>query len=803
MAETRRQTETKDLLRARQLVQAVEGSRNLVVTTDSQGHIEWVNLSFTRLLGYSLDDVRGRLPCDFLLRAGVDVAASATLRDGLARGEPFHTELRVFTQAGAELWVDLDIQPMRDPSGAITHLVVVAVDLTARKAAEAAQTLLTSRLKERVEKLRVMLDGTEHAVIATDERGLVTFFNRGAELMLGWSGAEVMAVKTPAAFHQFEELRTHALMVSAQLGGTVEPGIMALLERARRGISETREWTWQRKDGSQLTVSLAVTAMRDPSGGVDGFLCVASDMTATRQAEAGWRDYIERLVKLSSHLPGVLYQFQRFPDGRMCFPWASDGLRDVYGVSPNEVRTDATSVFETLHPEDREQVESSIAASAQNLSRWQLEYRVRRADGTVSWLLGNATPDRQDDGSVLWHGYISDITERKAFENELVRAREAALGASRVKSEFLANMSHEIRTPLNGILGMTQLLFETSPSTEQREFLAAVQVSGHTLLTLINDILDLSKVESGRLEFESVPFSPREVLQRVVQTVSVRAEEKGLRIRLDVDAAVPAYVMGDPTRVFQVLLNLAGNAVKFTERGEVRLAARAPTEGALHIDVVDTGIGIAEDKIPRLFAPFTQGDGSITRRYGGTGLGLAISRKLAEHMGGALRFSSVEGVGSRFEVEFPLATAQREVVAPKASAPLRAARSMKVLLAEDNAINALVVRRLLERDGHAVVHVMTGAAAVEATAHESFDLVFMDVQMPELDGLEATRQIRQRERARGGRVAICALTANAMKGDLEHCREAGMDDYLTKPVDLALMREKLRSLQGSPPGVTR
>ncbi len=781
--------------RLRKLSMVAERTWNGVVVANRDGLIEWVNAGFTRLTGYTLDEVMGRRPGKFLQGPGTDPATVALMRERLARFEPFHAEVLNYTKAGQSYWVDIDVQPMRDEAGVVTHLMAIETDITERKAAEAAQAAVRVKLEQSLSMLQVVLDGTEHSVIATDAKGNITFFNRGAERMLGWTASEMVGVRSPAVLHDPMEVVAHARHFTQVLGTAIEPGFDVFVELARRGRSETREWTYVRKDGSRLVVALTVTALRGPGGEVHGFLGVASDVTAQRQVEVARREYIERLVKLSRHLPGVVYQFQRFPDGRSCFPWASEGLREIYGVDPEDVRLDATKAFARLHPDDLEDVTASITRSATTLGRWEHEYRVRQDAGRVRWLLGTATPEPQPDGSVLWHGYISDNTERKAFEAELVRAREAALDASRVKSEFLANMSHEIRTPLNGILGMTQLLLEATPSPEQHGLLDAVRESGQTMMSLINDILDLSKVESGRMELEAVPFAPRELLQRVVQTVSVRAEEKGLLVRLEVEAAVPAFLLGDPTRVFQVLLNLAGNAAKFTAAGEVRLVARVTAVGALRVEVHDSGIGIPADQLPKLFQAFTQGDGSITRRYGGTGLGLAISRKLTERMGGRLQVTSQAGVGSCFSIELPLPVAQAtEPPAVLASAGRAGpGRSLCVLVAEDNAINALVVRTLLEREGHSVVHVTTGTGAVEATAQQRFDLVLMDMQMPELDGLEATRRIRIREGA-GGRVAICALTANAMKGDIERCREAGMDDYLAKPLELAALRQKLSVL---------
>ncbi|MFZ5441427.1 MAG: ATP-binding protein [Myxococcota bacterium] len=635
---------------------------------------------------------------------------------------------------------------------------------------------------------QAVLDGIENAVLICDARGATTWLNNGAAKMFGWPLDDFRG-RFPSELCAPEELESHAALLRTFLGVEVTPGIETLLARARRALPESREWTMVRRDGSRLTVSLSVTAL----DGRDEYLFVATDVTAMRQVEAGFRDYIERLVKLSALLPGVLCQLRVAPDGRLSFPWASDAANDVLGFTPESLQEDASPVVRAIHPEDRPRVLREATTFA--LERWQSEFRFVKPDGALRWLLCTATPEKQPDGSVLWHTYLSDVTERKAFEEELVRAREAAVSANRVKSEFLANMSHEIRTPLNGILGMTQLLLDARPPPDTAAMLEAVRSSGDTLLALINDILDLSKVEAGRMELESVPFSLRDVVERVVQTVRLRAAEKHLPVVLAWNDGVPATVQGDPTRVFQVLLNLAGNAVKFTESGEVRLTVSPAGRGRVRVAVSDTGIGIAPEGLARLFEPFVQVDGSITRRYGGTGLGLVISRRLAEQMGGKLSVQSLPGSGSTFTVELPLAetAAPPEALpAPEPGADEQTGASLRVLVAEDNPVNALVARTLLVREGHEVTVVTTGSQAVQHTLEQRFDLVLMDVQMPDLDGLEATRRIRAAEQGR--RTPIWALTANAMKGDLEQCHEAGMDDFVSKPVELRVLREKLRTL---------
>ncbi len=383
---------------------------------------------------------------------------------------------------------------------------------------------------------------------------------------------------------------------------------------------------------------------------------------------------------------------------------------------------------------------------------------------------------------------------RAAAEEALVLARDEALAAAKAKSQFLANMSHEIRTPMNGILGMTRLLLDGSLAEGEREHAETILSSTQALLGVINDVLDFSRGESGRMEFEALPFDPARLARDVAKLLGPEAERKKLHFEVWCAPGLPRAVRGDAGRVRQVLLNLAGNAVKFTQAGTVTLKVEwEPAAPAVSFDVVDSGIGMSADAMQRLFTPFFQADASTTRRFGGTGLGLSISRQLAEGMGGSLTVTSVPGVGTTCSFRVP--TAAAEAVAAKPPVVLLPAsfRAARVLVVDDNAVNRKVALGLLARLGIQAVTVVDGEEALEALRQGPFDLVLMDCQMPRLDGFSATRGIREGQVGPGNvDVPIVAMTANALEGDRDECLAAGMNDYLAKPIDPEALEAGLR-----------
>lgn len=516
----------------------------------------------------------------------------------------------------------------------------------------------------------------------------------------------------------------------------------------------------------------------------------------------------QRLEKISRNVPGVIYQFQRWPDGKSAFPYASEGIRNIYSVSPQAVQEDASPVYATLHPEDLERVAQRIIESANALSLWQDEYRVVRPDGEVIWVEGHASPEQQDDGSVLWHGYIFDISARKHVQLELENyrnrleqivdmrtadlmvAKEAAEAANHAKSTFLSIASHELRTPMSGVMGILALIKKKTDNPQILDYIDKADRASRQLLSVINDILDISRIESNRLTLAASEFHFEEIRANVLDALGDMARSKGLLLRYPEHGNLDSQTfIGDPTRLTQILINLVGNAIKFSQEGEISVTVRELGEAPagrkkIQLEVRDSGIGIPPEKQAAIFEPFEQVDSSTSRQYGGTGLGLALCRRLVKAMGGEIGVQSEPGHGSTFRVELALEAAPERDTARTginlAADTLQSRhQGASVLVVEDDPLNQEIAQALLEDVGMNVFIASDGLEAVECARSGSFDLILMDVKMPNMDGIQATYEIRSI--AAHATTPIIAMTANIFDTDRDACFKAGMNDHIGKP----------------------
>lgn len=605
---------------------------------------------------------------------------------------------------------------------------------------------------------------TEHSPIGTALVGLDgSWLNVNAALrdFLGY-GAEEFAALT------FQDI-THPADLDADL---------ALLEQLVAGTipSYQMDKRYVRKDGVRVWARLTVSLVRDAANAPLFFISHIQDIEAQKAAEIERLRLTDRATLAVQAASIGIWEWELDTNA---LSWSPE-MFDLFRVSDPGVPIDFDFFGRNLHEDDREPLHVSIAAALET-GAMDTEFRIRCLDGDIRIIKVLAKVHRTKDGRAnRLIGANWDITEAR---NLALRAE----AASRAKSQFLAVMSHEIRTPMNGILGMAQAMRADDLPTVQRERLNVLAECGESLLTILNDILDLSKVEAGKLEIEAVPFDLRRVLGGVVASYATDADDRGLELTLDLDAAEGLY-RGDPTRLRQVMANLVSNALKFTERGEVSMKARRTAEG-LRLEVADTGKGMDDETLGRIFTPFAQEDASTTRRFGGTGLGLSIVRHLAVLMGGDVAVSSRPGFGSRFTVDLPvdyLGEAPEAVVEIAADAGQNGA--IRILAAEDNLNNQLVLKTLLGQMGIEVTVVGDGEQAVAAWRDEVWDVILMDVQMPVLDGFGATQRIRALEGAEGReRTPIIALTANAMDHHRAECLAVGMDGLVAKPIDIRLL----------------
>jgi len=664
-------------------------------------------------------------------------------------------------------------------------------------------------LKGADEPYRILIEEMNESAVTLSAEGLILYCNRRF--------AEVL--KTPldkivgATFETFvvrpEREAFAQLLATACSGGSAG------------------ESTLVAGDGQEVALCLALSCL--PRDAAAAICLVATDITDRRQKEAQLRETMAALVqaeqaakiqslelaqanadlqeqigksiqleqanqKVLDHSLDVMCSFD--VEGR--FLQVSRACEAVWGYRPEELI--GQPYLDMIEPADRER---SIAAAESIMRGTPLNYfenRYLRRDGTSVPILWTAT---WSDAHQLMFCVARDITQRKEIEVELLRAKDAAEAANRAKSQFLANMSHEIRTPMNGVIGMTGMLLETKLSEAQQEIAQMIRSSGENLLTIINDILDFSKIEAGKLEFENADFDLAHMVQGALNLTRGTAGDKGVALHTAIEADVPAAVYADSGRLRQVLVNLLANAIKFTPRGEIRLHISVDRQTAetitLRFRVSDTGIGIEPEVQAQLFQAFTQADASTTRRYGGTGLGLAICRQLVLQMRGDIGVESEPGVGSTFwftvEVEKQSASSPIEVEMPEMERRTIAGNP-RVLIAEDNVINQRVAAHHVHQLGYLADTVADGNEVLEALSRIPYDIILMDCHMPQLDGYETTRRIRES----GGRQPyIIAVTANAMQGDKEICLAAGMDAYISKPIHTAELHSALQMAQ-SPAG---
>ncbi|MGV3519614.1 ATP-binding protein [Luteitalea sp.] len=811
-------------VRLQQFASVVERTSNAVVITDAHRRVTWVNPAFERMSGYASAEVIGASPGRLLQFDQTDPAVVARIRQALDQRVPVRELVLNRAKDGRAYWNDLDIQPVFDAGGAFTGYCAVENDVTALVGAHAAQRRRLER-SEAVSRLRqvMMADGAPREILsqALDAAVALTGSTHGFLAKVLVDSGQGPAVVLPQAvvnanWSEVQRDLRRATVLPPVSWPMLDPHVREVLASGNRVVlngAEARVTGINLFDGAAnartllivpisvagTTVALLALANRpdDYDPDVIDFLApviavVSEFLAARRQAEARHAASMAleqerrrlRLALLASNVgvfeldlaSGVVSW-----DARM---W------EIHGLVPQTTPWTMSDWVRLLHADDADRVVDELVGVGDSETLLQTQYRVVQPDGTVRVLRANGQVFR-GDGARMLVGVNLDVTQDVELHHELEAARQTAESAAVAKSQFLATMSHEIRTPMNGVLGMLELLLRSPLDEEQRDRAQMAHGSAEALLHIINDILDLSKLEAEQVQIETLPYEPRQVLVDTLALLASRADDKGLALRQVVDDTVPSWIRGDPTRLRQILLNLVGNAIKFTTSGHVAVRMRM-TAGLLSCEVEDTGEGIAPEAQARLFQRFMQADASTTRRFGGTGLGLAICRQLVALMGGEIGVRSTPGHGSTFWFTVAASSAVAPAVAPSA-APLPQGESilpsvppLRILAADDNVVNQRLLRAFLAPAKHDVVLVGNGLDVLEALATREFDLVLMDIQMPGMDGVSCTRAIR----AQTGRVRdvpIVALTANAMAGDRERYLADGFTDYVSKPLTMGAL----------------
>jgi len=628
--------------------------------------------------------------------------------------------------------------------------------------------------------MRALLTTTVDGVVTVDRDGTILEFNASAERIYGWQREEIVG--------------QHIRLLIGNEEASAQEGLLRALQTGEiTSAAKSADVTGRRKDGSIVPIRRAVGHARLDDR--DLFVCFITDISERRAMEQALRASEQQFRSLIGNIPGISYR--SLLEGTQPMVFLSDAVERVTGYPVRDFLGEhpRRRFANQIHAADRVRVSEAIAGALRDKRPYLVEYRLLHADGSTRWLWENGTGVCNDAGQPHWlDGVILDITERREMEDALREAKENAEQAAAARASFVANMSHEIRTPMNSILGFTDVLLDGELAPEQRRHLDTIRSAGRALLRLLNEILDTAKLEKGAVELEQNDYNLLSLIDELSSTLAANARAKGLHVDVYYDPVLPTCLRGDELRVRQVLTNLLDNAIKFTEKGSVTLRAELQGEH-LHFEVRDTGIGIAPERLQAIFDPFTQADASMTRRFGGTGLGTTISKQLVELMGGSIRAESEPGKGTVFHVVLPLVLARFAPQQPRVRTPA-ALPPLRVLVADDVPQNQELLQLLLARRGHTMTAADDGAAVVELAAREQFDVILMDFQMPTIDGLTATRLIRQQAESAGRpRVPVIAMTASVLAEHRRASVDAGMDGFASKPVDwFALSHEIARVL---------
>jgi PAS domain S-box-containing protein len=754
-----KETLKKDKAELERLSMVASANENGIVFTDETGKIFWCNEGMQHITGRSKEEIIGKTPVELLRGPLTDKEVIKKMVNDFANHRSFQNELIHYSKDGSWYWGKTKGQAIKNKDGKVNYFALIE-DISVQKAKEEQLRILSSIAAENT-----------HGVVIADEEGEVEWINKSFEKITGYTLDE-MKGKKPGHLLQGPETDPETVTYIKTQIEKGEPFVCEILN-----YHKNRSKYWLRLQGQ---------ALKDERGKVVKYFAIEEDITREKEFNQQLKDF-ETRFRLALEKIGDNVWEHDFRTGVTKFSRTKNNFIEI----DPDLNMDINKLWwSSIHKDDLPMlIENDQNCRKGKIDYHRLEYRMVKKDGTISWVLDRGVVLEKDQTGkpLLIIGTHTDITNQKIIQQELILAKNAAEASTLSKEMFLANMSHEIRTPMNAISGMANQLSKTNLNQDQQFYLGTIQSATDNLLIIINDILDLSKIEAGKLSIEQIGFEPKMIVNRAMQVMMHRAEEKGLALTNSYcDSMLSPVLIGDPYRLNQVLLNLLSNAIKFTEKGSVDITCKIINETNLdqtvEVSVADTGIGMDDLFLKNLFQKFSQEDESITRKFGGTGLGMSICKELIELMGGTIEVKSKKEAGTTvgFTIMFRKGTSGDLAVKETETFNTNILAGKKILVTDDNEMNRLVASTVLKTYGAEIEEAHNGRDAINKLHSQNYDIILMDVQMPVMDGMEATEEIRK---TISKSVPIIALTAYAIKGDDAKFIKAGMNDYLSKPFE--------------------